>query len=135
GDANIYGTRVSNEGAVLDGNGFPISTASGEQFQPSVTRGPDGFLVVWSDWRQISSNGSDIYGARLDTNRTVLDPDGIAITTAPQDQMYPFVAADSTNYLVVWQDFRNSTEEADVYGALVTPAGEVSDPQGIAVNT
>jgi hypothetical protein len=138
GDADIYGTRVSNEGVVLDGDGFPINIAPEEQSHPSVARGPGGFLVVWSDWRNISSNGADIFGARLDTNGTVLDPGGIAISTAPGDQVFPRAAANSNGYMVVWHDFRNSTADTpqtDIYGTLVTPAGEVSHPQGIAVST
>ena len=134
---DIYGTRLSNNGAVMDGDGFPISTAPEEQFQPSVARGPNGFLVVWSDRRQFSSNGYDIYGARLDTNRAVLDPDGIAISTAPKDQSFPRVAANSTGYLVAWLDTRSTgnVEESDIYATLVSSAGVVSHPQGIAVST
>ncbi|HEY5915598.1 MAG TPA: hypothetical protein VJA21_33860 [Verrucomicrobiae bacterium] len=132
GDANIFGARVSNEGTVLDGDGFPIRVGFGEKSRPSVARGPGGFLAVWS--QELGA----IFGARLDRNGTVLDPNGIAVSGALGDQMYPSVAANSNAYLVAWHNFHSSTpnpEETDVYGALVTPAGDVSAAQVIASNT
>jgi hypothetical protein len=54
----------------------------------------------------------------------VLDPDGIAISTAGSDQQYPAVSFDGTNSLVVWTDVRSGTH---IFGAGVTPAGVVFD--------
>ncbi len=136
-DWDVYGTRVSNGGVVLNGDGFPISTAPGHHAQPFVARGPSGFLVVWPDSRGFGATGWDIYGARLDTNGAVLDINDIAICTASNDQWFPQVAANSNGYLVVWQDSRSTgnVEENDIYATLVSPAGVVSHPQGIAVST
>ena len=133
---DIYGTRVDSEGVVLDVDGFPICTAPGNQGSPSVAQGSEGFLIVWGDSRNFPAQGDDIYGARLDRNGTVLDTNGIVISTAPNDQWFPSVAASSNAYLVVWQDFRNSTvdvEQTDIYATLVSPAGEVSNPKGIVI--
>ena len=138
-DLDVYGTRVSNEGVVLDGDGFRISRAPGHQGSASVARGAGGFLVVWHDYPdEFPSRGADIFGARVDRNGTVLDTNAIAICIAPKHQFYPFVAGNSTGYLVVWEDRRNSTEnteEKDIYGTLVSSAGEVLNPQGIAIST
>ena len=136
-DQDVYGTRVSNVGLVLDGEGVPISAAPGHQGSPSVARGPGGFLVVWSDGREWESRGADIFGTRVDRDAMVLDPDGIAISTAPEGQGFVSVAAGSNAYLVTWQDSRSTgkVSEGDIYATLVTPDGEVSHPQGIAVST
>ena len=51
-------------------------------------------------------------------------------------QARPAVAADGTNFLAVWMDGRNrqwTSSDLDIYGARVTPQGEVLDIDGIEV--
>jgi hypothetical protein len=132
GTQGIFGARVSPLGVVLDSAGIAISPAAWSQVWPSVAFDGTNFLAVWSDRR---NNGiADIYGARISQGGTVLDPAGIAISTATYEQIYPAVAFDGTNYLVVWYDERNGFD-ADIYGARVTPGGVVRDPSGIAICT
>src|SRR5260370_21974902 len=76
---NIYGTRVDGAGAVTDGAGFVISTGPNTQSSPAVTFNGNLFLVVWDDDRNSATTGLDIFGARVTTNGTVADVNGIAI--------------------------------------------------------
>ena len=46
----------------------------------------------------------------------------------------PSVAADGTNWLVVWQDQRNGNENS-IYGTRVTSTGTVVDNNSLAINT
>jgi len=128
---DIYGTRVTQAGVVLDPSGIAISSAS--QAQESALLEFDGtnYLVVWQDNRNISS--SDIYGARVDTSGTVLDSLGIAISTAPDDQSNPSICFDNTQYFVVWHDDRTGID-SDVYGSRVSTSGSVLDVSGIAIS-
>jgi len=130
---DIYGARIDTSGVVLDTSGIAISIATGSQYYPSVAFDNTNYLVVWEDRR----NGStpDVYGARVDTSGLVLDTSGIAISTATGSQYYPSVAFDGTNYLVVWQDSRNSGSGYDIYGARVDTSGIILDPEGIAIST
>ena len=128
---DIYGARVSSAGAVLDPAGIAICTAEGSQGYPSVTCDGSHFLVVWGDDR--SGLSDDIYGARVSSAGAVLDPAGIAICAAADNQYYPSVAWNGSHFLVVWDDYRSGLSD-DIYGARVSSAGAVLDPAGIAVD-
>ncbi|MFZ1946303.1 MAG: hypothetical protein WAW06_02035, partial [bacterium] len=129
GSSDIYGARVSPDGSVLDPSGLAVSAAAGAQGYPAITCGDSLYLVVWLDTRDGSQH---IWGSRVALDGTVLDPGGIAISTASGAQTYPAVAYDGANFLVVWQDARGT--DLDVYGARVTPQGEVLDSSGIAIS-
>jgi hypothetical protein len=133
---DIYGTRLTPAGTVLDPGGIPITQAAGDQVSPAVASASGGFLVVWEDGRNSATTLDDIYGARLNGAGVVLDPGGIPIAVAPDFQALPAAASTRTNYLVVWQDARNSaTSGIDIYGARVMTDGTVQDPAGLALNT
>jgi hypothetical protein len=132
-ETDIYGARVTSSGVVLDPNGIAISAAQGYQRYPRVaSNGPD-FLVVWQDER---SGTPDIYGSRVDQAGAVLDPDGILISSAMHSQAFPSVACNGTDYLIVWQDARDTTiNQYDIYGARISNNGVLLDTNGIAIFT
>src|SRR5262249_21176429 len=53
GDANvdIWATRVSRTGAILDPDGLHVSGAAGNQLLPQVASNGTDFMVVWEDYR------------------------------------------------------------------------------------
>ena len=130
GSFDIYGTRVSRAGTVLDPTGIAISTADARQSHPSVAFDGVHYLVVWDDQR--SNLSDDIYGSRVNPSGGVMDAKGIAISIAANRQEYPSVTYGGGNYLVAWQDDRSGFE--DIYGARVTPSGSVLNSGGIAIS-
>ena len=133
---DIFGVRVGATGSVLDASAIPISTAPGDQTQPTVAASGSSFLVVWQDGRNAETSGSDIFASRVTGSGVVLDPLGIPVSGTPAgDQMAPSVAGDGTNYFVVWQDGRNLVNEGiDIYGARVAVGGTVLDPLGVPLS-
>lgn len=134
-DAHIWGARVTPTGVVLDTNQILISTTpSTNYFQPlAVAFDGSNYLVVWVDIRDTAN--MDIYGARVTPTGVVLDPNGIRISSSPYREEQPSIAFDGTNYLVVWVYWVNYGYEGYIYGARVTPAGVVLDPNGIPIST
>jgi hypothetical protein len=133
GPSHIYATRVSPSGVALDLNGIVVNAASDSGF-PSVVWNGSNFVVVWQDWRN-STAASDIYGARVNGAGDVLDPLGIAISTASNDQGVPRAAVIGSTVLVVWEDGRNDPSNPDIYGARLDNTGAVLDPAGIPIST
>jgi len=144
--SDIFGARISSrDGFVLDPAGITISTTTNRQRSPAVAGLGDEYLVVWSDGRNDPRTGpyspcgeSDIYGARIrNSDGFLLDPNGIAICTVPNNQYSPSIAASANHYLVVWTDDRTSNPTGpDIFCARIRRSdGVVLDPGGVAVCT
>ncbi len=129
---DLYGGRVSSAGALLDGAGFPISTATGNQQAPALAWNGTHHLVVWQDDRNLATSYIDVYGARVTSAGTVTDPTGIPISTATAAQTTPVAAWDGTRFLVVWQDGRIGSG-TQIYGARVSTLGTVQDASGLRI--
>lgn len=128
--SDIFGARITPDGEILDPTGIPICTASGWQTWVRAAAGSENYLVVWQDDRDVDY---DIYGARIDLNGNVLDPDGFPISTGEGWESSPAVAWDGTNFLVVWSDDRNPSA-ANIYGTRITPQGEILDGTGFQIS-
>lgn len=122
----IYGTRVSETGELLDGppntGGIAISTNAGAGSPSGAHVAFDGanWLVVWG--------GSRIRGAQVSPSGTVLDPSGVDLYVTPTSQWFPGIASDGTNYLVTWymQDSQD-TKYAQLVGPISTNAPPTAD--------
>src|SRR5262245_2986314 len=127
---DIYGARSSPAGTIIDPFGIPISSFGGSEDVPALAFGGTNYFVVWMDTR---SGSLDLYGARVSSAGSVLDPFGILISASIGVHDRPAVAFDGTNYLVAWTDNRSGGD--DIYAARITPAGVVLDTDGIALST
>ena len=128
---DIYGSRVSAAGKVLDPGGFRVRRGGTSCDRPALAMGKDHFLVVWEEHG--GGSGFDIMAARVSRAGTVLDPDGIVISRAPHSQSRPKVSFDGTRFWVVWED-RRGGRRYDIYGARVSAAGKVLDPAGVPIS-
>jgi hypothetical protein len=86
--SDIWGTRVTPAGVVLDPVGIPVVTEDGEQLKPAVTADGANFIVVWEDYRN-DPDSSDIYGARVSSSGLVLER--FAVTNQDGGQFEPAV--------------------------------------------
>lgn len=105
------------------------------QKRPACAFGTTYYLVAWADGReQPVTNAADIYCARIEaTTGRVIDSQGILVCHAAGVQTNPSVAFDGTNFLVVWEDFRNRNDY-DVYGARVSESGQLLDATAFPIS-
>jgi len=130
-EVDLYAARVNTSGSVLDYDGFPISTATGRQVGPAMASDGSSWLVAWLDER---IGFGDVRGTRISSGGSILQPSEFVIATMANIQQKASCSWGGTNWLVVWEDFRNGLDY-DIYGTRVNPYGGVLDPAGIAVCT
>ncbi len=109
GSPDIYGVILStNQSTPYT---FPICAEAGNQRNPVIAWDGTNYLVVWEDTR---NGASDIYATRIAPNKQILDGTtvpGLPICSANNDQLRPAVVWSGDNYLIVWEDERNSSSK------------------------
>jgi hypothetical protein len=111
-DWGIFARRVLLDGTVLDAAGpppspnppvlmpasypgFAVTTAPNNQDKPAVAWNGNEYVAMWEDQRANTffvDQRTDIFGARIAGNSTVLDPDGFAIANAAVPETSPALA-------------------------------------------
>ena len=129
--SDVYGSRISGAGSVLNAAGLLVSAAPGDQSFPAAAWNGTRYVVAWQDGR--AGTSLNVYAARVSSAGVVTDASGIPISTATNDQSRPTVSATGTDALVVWEDRRSGTG-IDLYGARLTTGAVVRDPQGLVIS-
>jgi MYXO-CTERM domain-containing protein len=138
GDAqqDVSAMRLSPTFAPVDAAPFPVSLAANQETNVAVAFNGRRHLAVWEDQRRAagaSATTSDVRGARIGTDGTVADPNGLQIGGTAAAETAPAVASNGTDFLVTWQDARSGV--AQIYGARVTDTGALPDTLGFAVSS
>lgn len=115
----VYGARVTDAGAVLDGaSNLPLVTGTNVT-DHAVSYDGTNYVLAYA-------NG-DVFAKRVQTTGVVLDPTPLAVSTAPYRQSAVSIASTSTQSLIAWADTRSGALQPDVYGARVTSALSLLD--------
>jgi photosystem II stability/assembly factor-like uncharacterized protein len=127
---DVYISKISPEGTVLDPREVPITTAPSNQIFADLAWGQGQYLAVWQDLR--SRQRWEIYGARFLPDGTILDPEGIPLAVGTRNARHPQVAWDGKNFLVVWME-ENEGRGWDIAGVRVHPDGTILDKKRILI--
>lgn len=136
--SDVWGRRLAGDGRPV-GTDFRVSSgpAPADVLHPQVAwnGARNEYLVVWEDWRNAATSGSDIYGRRLRADGSFAAPDfRVSGADAGVEETRPAVAwgAAANRYLVAWEDRRllYGGVERGIYGRWVGAAGS---PLGSAV--
>ena len=133
----VRAARVTPGLNVLDPKGITVSSlATSSQQLPSAAYTGSDFLVVWEDTRN-KSTGKYIDAARVTVKAgSVLDKNGIPVSTAAGVQRNPSVAGTGSGAMVVWEDERGGVANVPLYGAQLNLSGQVLDVTGrLVTNT
>jgi hypothetical protein len=106
---NVYAQRVDANGTRLWSlDGVPVcrSPRGGLAAPTIATDGAGGAIVAWQDRR---SGAADVYAQRIGSSgSTQWADDGVALCTAPGDQIRPAIASDDTGGVIVtWESHGN----------------------------
>lgn len=141
---DIYAVRVATNGTVMDASDTKICDALGNQGSQNNLLRDMGLACNTSNgtcfavWKDSRTTDLTIYGSTLNANGVPPDSSGILVSSGANEQQNPAVATDGTNYLIVWEDFRNSGgvfNLTDIYGVLLGPTGVPLMPAGLAITT
>ena len=132
---DVFGARLTTAGAVLDPEGFAIYGDTLSQNKPAVASDGQNWMVIWEDGRNsLVEITTDIYGAVINSDGTVQQPQSIAIAAYQFDQFSPDLIYDSTNYIAIWQDSRAGNPDIpNIYGARIATDGTVLDNNGTGI--
>jgi hypothetical protein len=124
---DIYAQFLSPAGKLV-GNNFAITSATNSQSSPSIAYSGSGYIVVWTDNRNSSTTGSEIYGAYVTVGGVVTAGSGSVNTSTTGWQNGPVVACDgSTRCLVAWT--HPLAPNYDVYARMVSDKGVALLPE------
>jgi len=109
-NGDVYARRIQPDGAFIDGSpGIQVTSAPNDQFVPSVAWNGSEYVIAYEDYRNViylDKPVSDIYGTRLGSDGTVMDPSGFVIANDFIPEMQPVVAALNGSYLIGYADFK-----------------------------
>ncbi|WPB80738.1 hypothetical protein KYC5002_16580 [Archangium violaceum] len=130
---DLFGTRVSSAGAVLDPGGFLIAGTLATEETPSVIDAGGHSFISWVhfDFTKFDTETS-IRGARVTESGTVLDSPGLLIAPGPAFFAPPALSFDGTNVLVAWAEGPFSAGSR-ISAARVSGSGAVLDAEPITV--
>ncbi len=121
---DVFAQRVSADGTTLWAiDGIALRSLTNEVLELAcVSDEAGGAIVVWSESR--AEPRSDLYAARIGPDGSLLWPaNGIAVSTAPNNQYAPSLAPDGTGgAIVAWADARNGVD-SDVYAQRIDASG------------
>jgi hypothetical protein len=129
---SLYGTSVSLTGT---------RGSADSKLAPDAPRG----VGFGSDHTNLAYNGSHLFFTYLGSEPngvegSLLTPalsvaqGAIALTAIPNSQGLPYTSFDGTNYVVAWNDEDSSKLDTDLHAVRISGAGQVLDPQGVAVS-
>lgn len=133
---DVYATRVTPEGVVLDPTGIPIAASTHLERNPQLTFDGTNYLIAWHRIER-QGGGFDNYSiraTRMTRDGVLLDGPstngGISINTTTYEKRDVAVSFDGINFIVAWTVGANSFSPAgSIMGTKLNSNGQVTPTQ------
>jgi chitodextrinase len=127
---NIYANTITTAGVAGTATGIAVIAGFSER-HPSLAFDGTNFLIVYDGG---SAGNRDIYGQFVTTG-LLLSGSRFGVSAAGNDQVTPKLSfsAGAGLYFAAWQDYRNSTSNADIFGARILKTGSAAESNGLVL--
>jgi hypothetical protein len=126
----IFGVHVSPSGELLEAVDQPLSLG-GLRYLSAISS--DRVNLAYNGSRHlVSFVGEGIEGSLFNSDFSTVKG-RVPLSALPNNQGYPRMVWDGTNYVVAWTDERDSTSAMTVRAIRISAAGTVLDPDGVVV--
>jgi hypothetical protein len=125
-NGDVFGARVSADGAVQDTSPIPIAVGAGYEGRAAVASDGVNWLAVWGH-----SLPRAVQAVRIGPDGNLLDTVPISIVPENVYSTVPAVAACGSEYLIVWTGA--VADSADICGARVSADGTLLDSSWIPI--
>lgn len=125
---NIYCARIASNGFVVDPNGILVCDAPHTQFPARITYYSNQFLLIWEDGRY---DHNTLFGARIKSDGSILDPNGFMISDSLSDAGWFFSRTNiglmphGSDALVVFDQQDDSNTHCHLQGVRIDPQGQL----------
>jgi hypothetical protein len=122
---DIYGSRITSTGAVLDPDGKRIASFPHQERACNLTWDGEDFFAVWEEG---NFDGEwDISGTFIDTSGTRLDSNSLVVSIACDAQLFGRSSWNGFSYLAIWE------ENHDLYGKRIDQWGNLLDSASLPI--
>ncbi|HYI00274.1 hypothetical protein [Hyalangium sp.] len=135
---DLYGTRVTGSGSVLDGPGFAVAADPNvQESYVAVASNDTDYLVAWTAWDDSNATfqtlASRVSSATVSSS-PVQDTTSLVLSPSGGTYRYPAVVKAGTDYLVAWDGNGLTPGTTDLYSAWVSSsAGTITAGSGFPV--
>lgn len=127
----IYGQFVESSDGSLDGENFKLATTTEAQANPRIVYNTTDnvFFVVFERGENADA---DVVGLTVQGDGTIGNLVDIETNSAKQRNIAIAYNPDNNNYLLVWEDFRNSSTISDLWGVVCASNGTPGTPFAVS---
>lgn len=126
-DVALRSARLAPDGALASA---PAQVATARVQSAALAPRAGGAQVIWTQENTFTWTES-LLGVRLDAAGAVIDAAPRPVAIHANDQVSPTAAFDGQHHIVAYTDHR--AVEPGIHAARLTPAGELAEPDGIAI--